>query len=489
MSTASSATKKKFLNIFIALVIFLVIRIFLPVGNGLSDRGVTVLATFISTIWLWIFVGVDWPSLLVPGILIVTGVLPQNTMLAVSFGNFCFAYVLATMLINVALESTGVIEQVALWFISRKICKGRPWVFLGMFLLSCVVVEFFLDCVPVTIIYLSMADRICQRLGYEKGSLFGKALVVSILWLVVIPYGSTPISHPGAVLMIGFLNEVGISISFMQYMAIGVPFSLLAWAVTMLILRFLVQPDFSKFADYDPEEMRKEMKPLDTKAKVSLSIFLLVILVWLMPDILGGIAPSVALYFKTTVALVAPPILGAAILCIVHIGDNPILDLKRDLYKIPLTTLIFIVGIQSFATALTDPDIGVSVFLGNLFAPLAQSVSSNMLMWIAMLLTIVLTQFMSNIVVINLVWAAFLPVFAAVNMAGGNINIAAFGVILVLTANTAFIFPSSYVCAPMCYTSGYLEVKDGIKYGLPAVISFYLLLMLLFYPLSNLILV
>ncbi|MDR1874096.1 MAG: hypothetical protein LBQ90_03655 [Synergistaceae bacterium] len=484
----SAATRKSYIHVAIAVVLFLLIRIFLKEGNGLTDKGVTVLALFLSTIWLWIFVGVDWTSLLVPGILIMTGVMSQTTALAVSFGNFCFAYVLATMLINVALESTGVIQQIATWFISRNICRGRPWVFLGLFLFSCVFVEFFLDCVPVTLIYLSMVDGICEKLGYEKGSKFGQALVLAILWLVVIPYGSTPISHPGAVLIVGFLNSINISVSFAQYMALGVPFSLVAFVLTMLILKILVRPDFSKFVQYDPDEMKKQLKPLTLKAKISVGVFFGVVLIWLMPDILSSIAPAASAYFKNTVSLVAPPILGVAILAIIRIGDEPILDLRKDLYKIPIPTLIFIVGIQAFASGLTNPEIGVSTYLGNLFSPLAQSVSSDMLMWIAMLLAVILTQFMSNIVVINLIWAAFLPVFQNLNAGGSNINIAAFGVILVLTANTAFIFPSSYVCAPMCYTSGYLEVKDGIKFGTPAVIALYLVLMYIFLPIANVIL-
>lgn len=484
---------KNYMHIIIAFAIFLVIRLFLKEGNGLTDKGVTVLALFAGTIWLWIFVGVDWSSLLAPAVMMMTGVLTQTEMLAVSFGNMCFAFVLAAMLLNQALVNTGVIEHVATWFISRKICKGRPWVFVTLFLFSCFFVECFLDCVPVTLIYLTMIDGICKELGYEKGSKFGKALVVAVLWLVVVAYAATPISHPIAVIMLGFLEESGTPVSFAQYMAIGLPVGLGFFVLTILALRFLVNPDFEKFAAYDPDERRKNLKPLSTKAKISIAVFFAVVIMWLMPDAMAPIFPSLSAYFKS-VGMVAPPILGIVLLAIIRVPDEttqtyePILNLKKSLYEISIPTLIFIVGIQSFANTLNNPVTGISTFLGNLFAPVASSVSTNMLVWIAMLLAIVLTQFLSNLVVQALFWAAFLPVITQVNAVGGNLNLAAFGVLLSIICNISFLFPSAYICAPLCYTSGYLEVKDGLKLGAPVVIATYLMIMLIFWPIASAIL-
>ncbi|KPU44894.1 sodium-dependent dicarboxylate transporter SdcS [Oxobacter pfennigii] len=493
-SLSLEVIKKNYLHIFISLAIFLVIRIFLPAGNGLTDKGVTVLALFMGTIWLWIFVGVDWSSLLAPAVMIMAGVLSQADMLAVSFGNFCFAYVLAGMLLNAALVDAGVIQHIASWFISRKICKGRPWVFITLFLLSCLLIAMFLDCVPVTLIYLTMVDGLCQELGYEKGSKFGQALVAAVLWLVVIGYGATPISHPIAVLMLGFLNDAHSTVSFVQFMAIGIPFAIFFFALTILALKIFVKPDFSKFAAYDPEERIKGMKPLSIQAKISLAVFIAVVIMWLMPDAMAPILPGISAYFKT-VGMVAPPLLGIAVLSIVRVKreDNaavvePVLDLKKKIYQISLPTLIFIVGIQSFANTLNSPVTGISKFLGNLFQPVAQNVSPGTLVFIAMLLAIAITQFMSNLVVQALMWSAFLPVIQAVNAAGGKLNMAAFGIILSIVVNVAFIFPSAYVCAPLCYTSGYLEVKDGVKLGLPMVIVAYLVLLIVFFPIASAIL-
>ncbi len=482
----SAETKKKYMHICIAIAIFAVIALVLKPGNGLTDKGVLTVALFGATIWCWIFVGVDWPSLLVPGALVAMGVMPQTQMLAISFGNMCFAYVLATMLLNVALEDTGVIEKVATWFISRKICKGHPWIFLTLFFFSIVTLELFIDCVPITLIYLVMCDRICQMLGYEKGSKFGKTLVYAVLVLVIIPYGATPISHPGAVLMMGFLQSIDMPITAGQYMAVGVPFSYLAMVVVLLIVKFLIRPDFSKFDAYDPDEMAKDVKPLDAKGKLSVAVFLLVVLCWLSPDLFRNIAPGIA-KFGSQLSFVAPPIIGVALLSIIHFDDKPVINVAKDLYRIPLPTLIFIVGIQAFANTLTNEATGVSVWLGNIFAPFASTIPASAVIWITLLMTVVMTQFLSNIVVLNLIWAAFMPVFMALNASGGNYNIAAWGVVMVLIANVAYMFPSASVCSPMCFTSGYLPVSDGAKYGLPSVVILYLVGAILCYPFASMI--
>ena len=482
----NSATKKKYLNIVIAAIIFALIRIFLKPGNGLTDAGVTVLALFVATIWMWVFIGVDWTSLLVPAIMIMTGVLGQTDMLAKSFGNFCFAFVLTAMLLNEALTSTGVIQHIATWFISRKICKGRPWVFVTMFLLSCFLVELFLDCTPVTLIYLTMIDGVCKELGYEKGSKFGKALTAAVIWLVAVGYAATPIAHPIAVIMMGYIEAAGGSISFIQYMAIGIPYGFLFFGLTIGALRLLCNPDFSNFENYDIDKKRAEMEPLSKQAKISVVVFLLVVLMWMMPDALAAVFPTLSAYFAG-VGVVAPAILGIVLLAVIHVDNKPVMDVKSAVYKISIPTLIFIVGIQSFANTLNSDVTGVSTFLANIFSPIAANLSGTALVWIALLLAIILTQFLSNLVVQALLWPVFLPVILAANAAGAGINVVAFGVILSIICNASFLFPSSYVCAAMCYGTGYLEVKDGLKIGTPVVVATYLLIMLICWPLAQVI--
>jgi len=480
----SAEYSKTLRHIAISVAIFAGIQLLLPPVNGLTEMGVTLLAIFIATVYLWIFVAVDWPSLLAPALIVAFGIVPHGQMLQFSMGNLPVAYVFATSLLTVALERTGAIRQAALWFMTRKICEGRPWVFLGMFLFSATFLEFWVDIVPLVLIYLALSDEVCQRLGYEKGSKFGQAIVFGILVLTVISYGATPIASPGPLIMLGFFEDAGFPVTFGQYMAVGIPFTMVVFVFVMLILRFVVNPDMSNFNNFDIEELRREMKPLDLEGKITVTVFILVIVAWLMPDITRFFAPRVSAYFSM-LFLVPPALFGIVLLSIIRVKDDkPILNIKTDIAKTPLGVIVFIVGVQTFANTINSPDAGIRDFMSNSLMPLADAITPAMFIWVAMAITVLITQTFSNIVLQSIMWFAFLPVMTALNVDGVVVNIVAFGILISLACNIAFVLPPSQVCAPMCFGSGYLEVSQGIKYGVPTMIGIYILLMLVAWPLA-----
>ena len=151
-----------------------------------------------------------------------------------------------------------------------------------------------------------------------------------------------------------------------------------------------------------------------------------------------------------------------------------------------MPTLIFVMGIQVFCNTITSDATGVNTFLGNVFTPIASSLPPALFIAVFLVASVVLTQFLSNMVVQSLFFAAFVPVIQATNAAGvTNFSIAAFGMVLTMAVNVSFMFPSSYMCAPICYGSGYLEIKDGLKLGLPMAVIGTLLLFFIFWPMAN----
>lgn len=479
---------KGYIHVAIAFFIFLAIKLFLPAQNGLTDLGVNIIAIFASTIWLWVFVSTVWPSLLAFALVVIFGISSPNALAAVTYGHWSFGFILTAMLLNAALIETGVIDHISTWFISRKICKGRPWVFITMFLLSEFIVALFLDCAPVTLIYMTMIDSVCKELGYEKGDRFGKVLTAATLWLVVIGYTSTPISHSIALVMMGQLSSVGAPISMLQFCMIGIPFGFLFFIITILALRLLCKPDFTKFEKYDPAVKAAQLQKLTPQAKISVGVFAAVVIMWIVPELLNDSLPQVASFFST-IGTTVPPLLGIAVLAIIHINGKPVFDVTKGLTQISMPTLIFVMGIQVFCNTITNESTGVNAFLGNVFTPIASSLSPTLFIIVIIVASVVLTQFLSNMVVQSLFFAAFVPVIQATNAAGiTSISIAAFGMLLTMAVNVSFLFPSSYMCAPICYGSGYLPIKDGLKLGFPVAVIGTILLITIFWPMANAIL-
>lgn len=480
--------KKAYIYYLVAFVAFLIIKLCLPAENGLTTAGVSTLAIFTAVIILWIFVGTVWSSLMGFTALVMANVVDFSTLASVSFGHWGFAFMFSAMLLNAALLEAGVIQWISTWFISRKICKGRPWIFVIMFLGSAFLLGLVLDCLPVILVYMALIDSICQELGYEKGDKFGKLLTIGILCVVLIAYAATPISHGIAIMMLAWLDSVGYSVSFLSYISVGIPFGIAFFIVFILCMRIFCKPDFNKFKSYDPEARGADLKPFDKRGKLSVIIFVAVMLMWLLPDALSSITPTVSAFFKR-IGSTVPAMLGCVALSLIYVDDKPCFNIMEGLKKVSMPTLVFVVGIQSFVYVMSNPSTGISDFLSNLFAPLSSALSPFVFVAVILFAVIVLTQFLSNMVVQSLFFTAFVPVIVAMNASGStSINVAAFGVLISITACVSFMMPSSCIASPLCYSSGYLEVKDGIKLGLPIIISSWIILALLIWPLASAIL-
>ena len=70
-----------------------------------------ILAIFVASLVLWLFVSIDWPSLVT---LIALGFLPEVTyaeVFTLSFGNTTFVFLLFTFIVTYALEQTNFLKR------------------------------------------------------------------------------------------------------------------------------------------------------------------------------------------------------------------------------------------------------------------------------------------------------------------------------------------------------------------------------------------
>jgi len=65
---------------------------FIPAPVGLNGDGMQVVGIFLGTLLLWIFVGIDWPSLLCLAALTLVPALDPGQDFASSFGNVSFVF-------------------------------------------------------------------------------------------------------------------------------------------------------------------------------------------------------------------------------------------------------------------------------------------------------------------------------------------------------------------------------------------------------------
>lgn len=480
---------KKYVHVIIGVIIFLVLALALPRDMGMTQAGILTLATMVMAIYFWLTIGIGWTSLLALGLCCVFGSLgTSGAILANSFGSTPVAFAMTIIILNNALNDCGITERIANFFITRKIIQGRPWMFIFMFCLSCWVIGLFIDISALVILYIGLSNSILTKMGYEKGSTFGRALYMGMLVSAVISTGATPIGHVVPAIMMSIAAATtGTAVSVLSYCLIGVPTTFICLCITMLVLKLFIRVDVSKYVAYTKENAIEsaELKPINRDAIITTIIYLCVIALWIIPDVIKGIAPTVA-GFLSAQGVVVPCIFAIVILCLIpKKGEKQgILTYESAIQRVPWTLALFAGTIMMFSTLINAETTGINVFLINLFSPITSAITNPVvLIAIGVLVTIILTNFISNAVAQTVV---FTVVASALMATGADINISAIAVLIAIGAEIAFMTPAAAPAVPFAYNEGYIKVADGIKYGFPIAVICWVVLCI-FWPIASMI--
>ena len=173
---------KTIFHVIIALclgvILFFVLR---PQEGQLTEAGVRVLSVTVPTIYLWITLNTHWTCLLFPLLIIVSGVMAPIPVWQASMGHFTVINVFAFIILCTLLAERGVMDKAAVWFMTRKICRGRPYVFLGMFYLSQMIIGLFMSNTPISILYVNLTLKISEQIGVGKSHSLNRILHIGTL--------------------------------------------------------------------------------------------------------------------------------------------------------------------------------------------------------------------------------------------------------------------------------------------------------------------
>lgn len=466
-NTLTAKKSNKTLAFFaIAMIIILACGFLLPTSeNGLTEGGKWCFGIFIATVFLWITCDIGWPTLLAMSLIPMTGIYTTAQVFQISIGSTSVLFSATVTMFNLALTQSGVTERIAYWFLTRKMTKGKPWNFMLMFFLSALIIGYFMDCVPMIIIYLGIIDAIHKALNLEKGTSFGKALAFGALVVIQAGYMGSPIAHVAPLLMLGVIEATtGVVVSVPKYLMIGIPFTVIVLLLTYLVIRFVIRPDISALMNYDAEAERAKLKPIRRDAKITLVVFIITVFLWIFPDLFRGVLPGVAA-FISKMSINIPPLLGIVALCLIKSedGDHAILKFSEACKNCSWDVLIFIGGVLMFSGVVGNEATGIKSFLVNLIAPVSTVLPPFVLAAVGLLFAIIITSFMSNIVTQTIVYTVVGTLFIA-NPAFG-ISAVAYGVMTTIMANLAILTPAGTPAAAFVYRSGYMNTSEPWKPG------------------------
>lgn len=467
-----SSVKKEYIHYLIALIIGIVIWFALPASNGLTPIGVHVIAILIPVLYLWLTTNTHWTCFLALALLVMTQAMTANEVWAGSMGHFVVITVLAYMLLNICLKETGVINKIAIWFVTRKFVQGRPYAFMAMFFASNVIIGMFMDNLSLAVIYIGITGVLCEEIGVKKGDPFYTCMFTGVMWGNVILSIASPIAHALPNIIMGSAQaQLGITITYGQWLIVGIPFAILCYAAIMLVV-LIWRPDTTAFKNFDVEAVKKKYPPLDARGKFSAFIFVLVVIFVLAPSILKDVSPFFA--YLNNIGVVIPALLAIVVLALVRMDGKPILNVPAAMKEVAWPPIIFAGTVSVFATPLSAENTGISVWLGNVFS-FVENLSPFAIVVVLMIFAIIMTNFLSNTVTMVLFFN-----IGVIVLANGNTNMGVFTIIISLAASMASLTPSAAVPSPLFFGPGHVTMKNTLKWNLIWLPIIFVILVIIF---------
>ena len=473
--------KTKLIMTIISLCFILFFRL-IPAPEGLTATGMQVIGLFIGIMLMWNFVGIDWPSFLCMALLAIFEIMTPGQIFQTGMGNATINFLLVFFMLSHVLSQVGFSRRVAIWCITNKVAQKSSWAFVIMFLFGAMFMASFMSQTAALLIFLPIAEQIFQELDYSKGERFPQMLVLGLGIAVGIGSANTPLGHAIILIPIQLLAEqTGLTVNIVSYSIFGIVTGVLVFLCLVLVYRFLYRPDLSKLKGFDVTSLRAEIKPMSKQEKISCTMFILVIIIWILQGFLEDILPTIGGYLSG-LGNAIPVMVVVIILCVWEVDGKPIMDYKEAITKgVPWSALVFNAAVLVLSGALTLDSVGISDFLVNNISPLVQGMDPGIFILVISVLCVLATNFASNTVCATV----FYTISAPIALAMGNVNMVALASVIGAAASYAFATPPSTMPMAVVAGTGWVDVKAMFKYGgLMAVISM-LLLAFVGYPIAS----
>lgn len=381
---------------------------------------------------------------------------------AISYAHPIIYLFLGAFILALAVEKWSLHRRIALSLLSHTGTDGRRLIF--GFMVVAALLSMWMTNTSTTMMLMPIAASVAalvaeQCVGVdERGRReFQSALMLGLAYSTTIGGLSTLVGTPPNILLAGFLEEnYGTSISFTDWMMIGVPLAIVLlplgwWVITALAFR--VNIPASETTHQLILDMRAELGPIKPAERRVAFIFAFVILGWMTRGMLieafgltglsdSGIAMSAALFL-----FVMPS--GQ--------GSNGPLLVWADVARLPWGVLILFGGGLSLAAQVSAS--GLAQWLGESLMPVA-AFGTFALVLSTTALVVFLTELTSNLATAS----TFLPVIAAIAAYSG-IDPLVLCVPVTLAASCAFMLPVATPPNAIVYASGMLRIPDMVRAG------------------------
>ncbi|MEJ6710851.1 MAG: DASS family sodium-coupled anion symporter [Flavobacteriales bacterium] len=430
--------------------------------DSLSSEAAAVLATASWMVSWWISeaVSISVTALLPLIIFPLTGVMAVNDVGA-NYGSSIVFLFFGGFVLALGLEKVNLHRRIALTII-KKTGTSPNKVILG-FMIATAFMSMWISNTASTVVMLPIALSVInllidqQEFSTKQTRNFALSVMLGIAFSANAGGIATVIGTPPNSVLIGLLeNEYQIQISFVKWMAIGLPFAIVMITIIYLVLVYGMFStkglQFSASQEVIDNELEK-LGPIKPKEKQVLWVFGIVVSLWIFRTLINSVFPGLKL--SDTVISILGAVALFAIPFDLKKGDF-ILEWK-DTQKLSWGILILFGGGLALAKGMSATGIVslITTYIadGNFSILLTAS--------FLIILMLFMTELMSNVALV----AVLAPVVAGIAL-GLEIPLLYLLIPVTMASSCAFMLPMATPPNAIVFASGFIKVHEMARVGI-----------------------
>jgi sodium-dependent dicarboxylate transporter 2/3/5 len=373
-------------------------------------------------------------------------------IISTGFGNDIVVFFIGVLVLGAFITKSGLGKRISVLILSVTGNDARL-IILG-FLVTGTLLSMWITDMAVAAMLMPLARAILVEEGVAPmKSNFGKGLMISVAWGALIGGIATPAGCGSNPIALQFLSTMaGINLSFLDWMAYGVPASLLLVAPAWGILILFFPPEMAKLK-VSREQLRAELKdmpPMNREERITLVVFILTVLVWVLtPIIQEPLGMVIEISF---------PVLLAA--CLFFLPGMSRTKWKEIEGEVDWSGILLIVSGLSLGTYLYKT--GAAEWLAvSLLGRIGEVGPFLRIFLVTLGVCLLKVVFSSNTVTATILIPLIIGLGKALGMDVTSITLAAG-----LTSSLAFILVTTTPTNVIPFNAGYFSIKDMAKAGL-----------------------
>lgn len=451
---------------FAAALFLMFFNVILPPFNGLSQTGMSIICIIIGTLILMIGVDMSWGPLLCILAFPVSGVYSLADSLKFSFAHSTALFCVFNTMVLFVLKENGVLKRIATWAITRPFARKNPWSFVVVFWFTILIITSFINITAAVVLFTTLAIEICTSVNLKVADRTSKLFMAGTMAVIGISYGTTPIGKPTPISAIGLFQELA-EVSIFQYSVVGMIIGVIFVATLVIAMKYIIKMDASPFGSVDFEALTKEKKPMGKDEKLSVIIFVGVIVLWILPDIVKNSVPT--LYkFLNKMGIISPAIIACVLMSIIRVNDKPLMNFMQTFRNgAEWGAYLIMTAAMIMSTAINNADGGVVPWMTTLLEPIFGAMDPVLFVLIMGCLCTLITNFTSCTVAVTVVAAIAIPMISGGVVPG--VQPGALCIALGVTQALAYMTPPAGTVAAV--TVGYNWLTPGEMFKNGAILS------------------